>query len=153
VGDLSLDDILIRPLKRIATEGGDVMHALKKSDDGYKNFGEVYFSWVEQGAIKAWKCHQRMTLNLVVPVGEVHFVFHYKASLVEQNNRPNREFRCEKLGNGNYSRITVPPGIWFGFKGLASGSSLLMNVADMEHDPDEMLRKPVSGFPYNWSLK
>ena len=76
MGVVSLDDILVTPLKRIPTVGGDVMHGLKKSDNGFNGFGEVYFSWVEQGAIKAWKCHQRMTMNLVVPKGEVSFVFH-----------------------------------------------------------------------------
>ena len=55
MGVVSLDDILVTPLKRIPTVGGDVMHGLKKSDNGFNGFGEVYFSWVEQGAIKAWK--------------------------------------------------------------------------------------------------
>ena len=153
MGDLSMDDILVTPLKRIKTDGGDVMHALKKSDNGYNGFGEVYFSWVEQGAIKAWKCHQRMTLNLVVPVGEVRFVFHCKAHIAEQKREPGNEFRIEKLGNDRYSRITVPPGIWFGFQGLASGSSLLMNVADMEHDSNEVLRKVATEFAFDWSVK
>ena len=76
MGRVSLDDIIVTPLKRIPTDGGDVMHALKFSDNGFKGFGEVYFSWIEQGIIKAWKRHQRMTLNLVVPLGEVRFVFH-----------------------------------------------------------------------------
>ena len=53
MGVVSLDDILVTPLKRIPTVGGDVMHGLKKSDNGFNGFGEVYFSWVEQGAIKA----------------------------------------------------------------------------------------------------
>jgi dTDP-4-dehydrorhamnose 3,5-epimerase len=108
---------------------------------------------VEQGAIKAWKCHQRMTLNLVVPLGAVYFVFHCNTRLAEQKSETDDEFRVEKLGNDCYSRITVPPGIWFGFQGIASGSSLLLNVADMVHDMKEVLRKPVSGFSYNWSLK
>ena len=73
---VNLDDIFVIPLKRVSTIGGDVMHAIKKSDIGFNGFGEVYFSWVDQGAIKAWKCHQRMTLNLVVPLGEVRMVFH-----------------------------------------------------------------------------
>ena len=145
MSDLSLFDILVTPLKRIPTDGGDVMHALKNSDNGFNGFGEVYFSWVNKGAIKAWKCHQRMTLNLVVPFGEVCFVFH----LTEEKD----EFRTEKLGNDRYSRLTIPPGIWFGFHGIASGSSLLMNVADMEHDSNEVLHKPISGFSYNWSLE
>ena len=121
------------------------MHALKKSDNGYNGFGEVYFSWVEQGAIKAWKCHQRMTLNLVVPVGEVRFVFHIK----DQENC----FRTENIGEEKYVRLTVPPGIWFAFQGRGSGQSLLMNLADMAHDPDEVLGKPTSEFNYDWRLQ
>ncbi len=143
MGVVSLDDILVTPLKRIPTVGGDVMHGLKKSDNGFNGFGEVYFSWVEQGAIKAWKCHQHMTLNLVVPVGEVNFVFHL-------TNKKNI-FRTEIIGEERYVRLTVPPGIWFGFQGLTSGYSLVMNVIDVEHDPDEVLRKETSEFDYDWS--
>ena len=145
MGVVSLNDILVTPLKRIPTEGGDVMHALKKSDTGFNGFGEVYFSWIEQSVIKAWKCHQHMTMNLVVPIGEVNFVFHIK----DQTNN----FRIENIGEKRYVRLTVPPGIWFAFQGRGSGQSLLMNLADMTHDTDEVLRKSVSEFNYNWSSK
>ena len=145
MGVVSLDDILVTPLKRIPTVGGDVMHGLKKSDNGFNGFGEVYFSWVEQGVIKAWKCHQRTTMNLVVPKGEVSFVFH----LTNQKNT----FRTENIGEERYVRLTVPPLIWFGFRGRGSGQSLLMNLADMAHDPDEILRETTSEFIYNWSTQ
>ena len=145
MGVVSLVNILVTPLKRIPAVGGDVMHVLKNSDIGFNGFGEVYFSWVEQGAIKAWKCHQRMTLNLVVPMGEVSFVFH----LTNQKNN----FRTENIGEERYARLTVPPGIWFGFQGIASGRSQLMNLADMAHDPDEVLRKTTSEIDYNWSTQ
>ena len=143
MGAIGLKDILATPLKRISTEGGDVMHALNKSDKGFNCFGEVYFSWVEQGSIKAWKCHQRMTLNLVVPLGEVYFVFH----LAKEKDI----FKVETIGAERYVRLTVPPGIWFGFKGLASGRSLLMNVADIEHDPDEVERLALTDINYDWN--
>ena len=145
MGVVSLADILVTPLMRLPTIGGDVMHALKNSDNGFNGFGEVYFSWVERGAIKAWKCHQHMTLNLVVPLGEISFVFHIK----DQENC----FRTENIGEEKYVRLTVPPGIWFGFQGRGSGQSLLMNLADMAHDPDEVLRKKTSEIVYNWSIK
>ena len=141
----NLDDILVTQLKRIPTVGGDVLHVLKNSDARFKGFGEVYFSWVERGAIKAWKCHQRMTLNLVVPMGEVSFVFH----LTNQKN----SFRTENIGEERYVRLTVPPLIWFGFRGRGSGQSLLMNLADMAHDPNEILRETTSEFIYNWSTQ
>ena len=145
MGVVSLADILVTPLMRIPTVGGDVMHALKNSDNGFNGFGEVYLSWVEHGAIKAWKYHQHMTLNLVVPLGEISFVFHIK----DQENC----FRTENIGEEKYVRLTVPPGIWFGFQGRGSGQSLLMNLADMAHDPDEVLRKKTSEIVYNWSTK
>ena len=145
MGVVSLMDILVTPLMRIPTVGGDVMHALKNSDNGFNGFGEVYLSWVERGAIKAWKCHQHMTLNLVVPLGEISFVFHIK----DQENC----FRTENIGEEKYVRLTVPPGIWFGFQGRGSSQSLLMNLADMAHDPDEVLRKKTSEIVYNWSTQ
>ena len=142
---VSLDDIIVTSLQRIPTFGGNVLHALKKSDAGFNEFGEVYFSWIENRSIKAWKSHQRMTLNLVVPIGKVNFVFH--------STKEGKNFRSENIGDDRYVRLTVPPGIWFGFLGKASGSSLIMNVADMEHDPREVLHKSESEFEYNWNFE
>ena len=142
---VSLDEIIVTSLQQIPTSGGNVLQALKKSDAGFNEFGEVYFSWIENRCIKAWKCHQRMTLNLVVPIGKVNFVFHSKKEI--------KSFRSEIIGDERYLRLTVPPGIWFGFQGEATGKSLLMNVANIEHDPDEILRKPVSEFSYKWGPK
>ena len=122
------------------------MQAMKRTDPGYFGFGEVYFSWVDAGAIKAWKCHQRMTLNLVVLLGEVSFVFHLSD---QEDSVP--AFRVEVIGEDRYARLTVPPGFWFGFQGLGEPRSLLMNVADLPHDPEEVLRKSVEEIQYNWS--
>tara|TARA_B100000945_G_C20266168_1_gene541673 strand:+ start:464 stop:892 length:429 start_codon:yes stop_codon:yes gene_type:complete len=142
MGTLRLEDIIVTPLKRIPTVGGDVMHVLKNSDTGFNGFGEAYFSWVEQGAIKAWKCHQHMTLNLVVPLGQVRFAFHLP--------QKNKDFRIEDVGEERYVRLTVPSGIWFGFQGRASGPSLLMNIANLEHSPGEVDRKELNAFPFSW---
>ena len=61
-------------LNIIDTLGGNVMHAMKKSSEGYSGFGEAYFSEIDKGAIKAWKKHKNMVLNLVVPLGKIKFV-------------------------------------------------------------------------------
>lgn len=142
MGAVTLADIRVTPLRRIATPGGDVMHAMKRSDPGFTDFGEAYFSWIEPGAVKAWKLHKRMTLNLVVPVGSVRFVCHLPAT--------DGGFRSEEIGDANYARLTVPPGIWFGFQGRANAPSLLLNLADIPHDPDEVLRQAQTDIPYDW---
>jgi dTDP-4-dehydrorhamnose 3,5-epimerase len=139
---MSLDDILITPLARIATAGGDVLHAMKQSDVGYTGFGEAYFSWVDDGAVKAWKRHTQMTMNIVVPVGQVRFVFCLDGVDV---------FRVEELGVDRYARLTVPPGIWFGFQGFAEPQSLLLNIANIPHDPNEVERLALSDIKYGWN--
>ena len=145
MGAGALNQIKITALSRIVVTGGDVMHAMKAGDPGYNGFGEAYFSWVEYGAVKAWKQHLRMTLNLVVPFGEIRFVFFTPI--------PERSFRCEIIGASHYVRITVPPGIWFGFQGLAKPNSLLLNLADTPHDPAECLRRETNDIPVNWNEK
>ena len=59
-------------------------------------------------------------------------------------------FKIIEIGEKHYSRLTVPPNLWFGFKGTAYGRSLLMNVADLEHNPDEVLRTSISEFIFDW---
>jgi hypothetical protein len=50
------------------------------------------------------------------------------------------------IGENNYVRITVPPGIWFGFKGEYAPKSLVLNLASITHDPDEVERLPKEAF-------
>ena len=142
---MKLTDILVTPLRRIETAGGDVLHGMKQSDTGYTGFGEAYFSWVSAGAIKAWKRHTQMTMNVVVPVGQVRFVFRcVNADGIE-------EFRFEEIGMDNFVRITVPPGIWFGFQGLHTPQSLLLNIANIPHDPNEVERLALTDINYDWN--
>ena len=133
--------ISVKKLKIIDNDKGKVMHALKKSETSFDKFGEVYFSKIEYNYVKAWKKHKNMTMNLVVPVGSVKFVFY---------NEQNKDFEEIILGPNNYSRITVLPNIWFGFKGLFKGNNLVMNLSNIEHDPSEVYRKELSEIDYKW---
>ena len=72
--DAGLTAPLLTTLRRIATPNGDVLHGMKASDPGYNGFAEAYFSMVLQGAVKGWKRHFEMTLNLVCIVGGGLFV-------------------------------------------------------------------------------
>ncbi len=118
------------------------MPAMKSGDAGYSGFGEAYFSWIKAGAVKAWKKHKRMTLNLVVPIGFVRFVFLFPKS--------NQNFRVEDIGESRYVRLTVPPGIWFGFKNLSQSPSLVLNIANMQHEPNEVERLKLEEINYRW---
>ena len=84
-----------------------------------------------------------MTMNLVVPIGEVRFVFKH------ENSEGSDDFIIKDIGQKNM-KVTVPPGIWFGFKRISEKNSLVLNIASIPHDPDEVERKEISEINYNW---
>ena len=53
-----IDGVIITPLKRIGDERGMVLHMLRRDWAIFEDFGEVYFSTVKFGVIKAWKRHK-----------------------------------------------------------------------------------------------
>ena len=71
-----ISGVTLHTLKHIIVPKGDIYHALKSTDEGYEGFGEAYFSQIEHGQVKGWKRHNRITLNIVVPVGAVKFVIY-----------------------------------------------------------------------------
>ena len=146
-----IDGVRVTPLRQIPDERGVVMHMLRNTDSVFSQFGEIYFSGVYPGAIKAWHIHHVMTLNYAVPVGQVKFVLYDSRDTSPTKGMVQEIF----LGNGNYVLVTVPPMVWNGFKGLGDSMSLVANCASHPHDPDEIERlSPFSpDIPYDWEIK
>ena len=136
-----MDKVILTPLKQISHPKGDIFHGMKKSDPGYAGFGEAYFSTVQKGAIKGWKQHTRMTLNLIVVSGEIEFVVY---------DAKEQRFFNVRLSHQNYQRLTVKPGVWMAFRGLGE-NNMLLNIANMEHDPQEAMNIPLKEIVYEWS--
>ena len=137
---------ILTPLKIIDHPLGDVFHGMKSTDNGFLGFEEAYFSTIKGGVIKPWKKHLEMTLNLIVPAGEVKFVL-YDDRL---NSKTNGQFMDVSLSLKNYHRLTVPPNVWMAFKGEDTNINLLLNIANMEHDPQEVVRTDLNKISYNW---
>ena len=140
---VEISQIKKTPLKIIDNENGNIYHALKKNELEFNGFGEIYFSKINFKSIKAWKKHISMTMNLIVPYGEVKFVFYDSFG----------NFREEIIGEKNYFRLTVPPGFWFGFKGIYEPYSIVTNISNIEHDPYEAERLNLNQLNYKWNDK
>jgi dTDP-4-dehydrorhamnose 3,5-epimerase len=143
-----IDGIKISPLKQIAVPGGNVFHAMKNSDKGYNGFGEAYFSNIEPKAIKAWKRHKEMTLNLIVPVGTIRFVIY-------DDRKTSTSFDCFNevtLSQENYHRLTVPPMVWMGFQCVGNVAAMVLNIASIPHRINEVDKKEIKDILFNWNL-
>ena len=139
---MNIEYITTKQLKIINLDAGDLMHIFKNTDEEFLGFGEAYFTKIKMSFIKGWKLHKKMTLNLVVPIGNVEFVF------CDQTGA----FLSQTIGENNYARITVPPNIWFAFRGLSAPFSLVMNIADIKHDPKEIRRENIDFIKYPWEI-
>ena len=145
-----IDGVKVTPLRQILDERGKIMHMLRNDSEGFKGFGEIYFSCVHPGAIKGWHIHKRMTLNYAVPHGHIKFVLYD-----DRKDSPTRgELQEVFLGPDNYCLVTVPPLVWNGFKGIGTEMAIVANCTDISHDAEEIDRlDPFDPrIPYNWEI-
>lgn len=144
--EIIIQGVLFSPVKKINHENGDLFHIIRNFDEGFNGFGEAYISTIKYNEIKAWKRHFQMTANIVVPQGRVKMVIF--------DDRPesitNGIFNEYVLSIENYCRLTIPPNLWYGFQGLSKGINMLINVADIPHNPEEQVNKEVSFIEYKW---
>lgn len=145
IAGVAVTPLAIRPDPR-----GAVLHMLRADAPGFAGFGEIYFSEVVPGAVKAWRRHRRLLSNLAVPVGRVRLV------LFDGRDGSTTRGTLQELtlGRGDYALVTIPPGVWSGFVGLGPGTALVANCADAPHDDAEVERLPPDAGPtrYEWPL-
>jgi dTDP-4-dehydrorhamnose 3,5-epimerase len=131
-----IEGVVFIPKKRIIDERGSVMHHMRADSPEFKGFGEVYMSTVKSGVIKAWKRHMLMWQSFTVPMGRILFVLH--------DTRPHSSSQGVSLtyevGESDYGLLQIPPLVWYGFRGLSEGESLIVNCASIPHEPSEVER-------------
>lgn len=146
-----IDGVVLTELLRLPDERGTVMRMMRSSDPHFSRFGEVYFSSIHPGAIKAWHHHRHMTLNYAVPVGTIKLVL-----FDDRNNSPTKGVLQEIfIGESNYQLVTIPSLIWNGFKCVGTKSALVANLTDVEHHNSGMTRKSPDDpyFGYDWAIR
>ncbi|MCA1841532.1 MAG: dTDP-4-dehydrorhamnose 3,5-epimerase family protein, partial [Actinobacteria bacterium] len=121
----NIDGVKQIPLKRIPDERGTVMHMLKRTDEHFQEFGEIYFSTIEPGVVKGWHLHHEMGLNYACIHGRIKLVIYD-----DRESSPTRGNLMEVfLGPANHSLVIIPPEVWNGFKGMGSHAAIVANCS------------------------
>ena len=146
-----IEGVWTQNLAEIDTDGGPVLHMLRADGSLFRQFGEIYFSLVSPGAVKAWKYHRLQTQNFAVPHGLMEVVL-----FDDREGSPSRgTLKSFLLGRpDNYRLLQIPPGVWYGFTCRSEDSAVLANCADLPHSPGEDVRIPVDSprIPYSWKV-
>lgn len=144
--------VMLTELRQIPDERGAVLHMLRSDAPEFTGFGECYFSEVLPGAVKAWKRHRKQTQNLAVPVGRIRMVIYDD----RDSSATRDQLQILELGRPDaYVRLRIPPGLWYGFSAISAVPALLVNCADLPHDPNEseLVAIQDAKIPYQWLLK
>ena len=150
-GGDTIDGALVVPLARIPDERGTILHMLKRTDEHFLEFGEIYFTTIYREVVKGWHQHREMTLNYACIFGRVKIVLYD-----DREDSPTQGALQEIfLGPDNHSLVIIPPGIWNGTKGLNAPFAILANCCTHPHDPSRTTRlDPFDNHsPYDWGIK
>lgn len=144
-----IEGVVIQRLKEIKDERGKVMHMLRADSPLFTRFGEIYFSSVNPGTVKAWKRHMEMTQHFAVPVGSIRLVLYD----TRKGSPTDGDLEVLDIGEDNYSLVRIPPLVWYGFKGTSTLSALIANCTDITHDPEEVehMGRTDGRIPYDWN--
>jgi dTDP-4-dehydrorhamnose 3,5-epimerase len=147
----SLEGVKITPKKKIFDDRGGIFHMLREDESVFERFGEIYFSQVNAGVVKAWHHHQVMSLNYFLVSGAIRLVL-----FDDREGSSTRGLTQEIFLHPEDSKlVTVPPRVWNGFKGLGSVPSLVANCATIVHSREEISYRPYDDpmFDYDWSQR
>lgn len=135
-----INGVSISPRRVTEDIRGSVLHMLKRTDDVFTDFGEIYFSKINVGKEKAWRRHRLAVSQLVVPIGSVRFI------LFDDRDSSSTRNECMDvvIGESNHQLLTVPPMVWYAFSNVGADTALVGNCSSLPHDPDESDRRDFS---------
>lgn len=143
---VTIDGVVLVPLKIVGDERGRVMHVLRADDPNFKQFGEAYISQIYAGVTKGWKLHTRSTSNMVVPVGMVRFVLYDD----REDSSTRGQFQEITIGEDDYQLLIIPPRVHYAWRNTRDTTATVLNCASELWSPDESTNLPLETHPYPW---
>ncbi len=129
-------NVKVTPLKRIPTEGGEVLHMLKQTDEAFTSFGEIYFSIIQPDVIKGWHRRIKATRQYAVVEGTITLVLY-----------DGNEFQELTVGEENYCLVTIPPGVWSSFKAKEK-KAIVADLTNIPYSEEDAEKQPIDFVEY-----
>ena len=148
----AIDGVVIKPLKVIPDERGWLMEILRNDDPIFTQFGQVYMTTAYPGVVKGWHYHKKQTDNFTCVHGMM------KVALYDAREESPTKGNLMELfiGEKNPALVTVPPGVYHGFKAIGEETAFFVSVPTLPYnyaEPDEYRLPPdTDEIPYDWGL-
>jgi dTDP-4-dehydrorhamnose 3,5-epimerase len=150
--DGHIEGVKTKKLRVIPDERGWLMEILRSDDEIFQQFGQVYITTAYPGVVKGWHYHKLQTDNFTCVSGMMKVAL-YDAREDSDTKGNIMEFF---IGEKNPILISVPPGVYHGFKGVGTQTAFFLSVPTLPYnyqEPDEYRLPPdTKEIPYDWGL-
>lgn len=147
-----IDGVWTKDLKVVPDERGRLMEILRADDDGFSKFGQLYMTTNYPGVVKAWHLHDKQEDLVCCVKGMIKLVL-YDAREDSSSKGTVGEFF---IGDHNPMLVSVPAGVYHGWKGISEHESVVVNVPtemyDYENPDERRLPWDTDEIPYDWDV-
>jgi len=148
-----IDGVIVKKLRVLPDERGRVMEILRRDDDFFQKFGQVYMTTTYPGVVKAWHKHEKQADHIACVAGMIRMALY--------DGRPGsptfKEINEFYLGVHNPLLVKVPSGVYHGWMGVSPEEAVIINVPteayDREHPDEQRLDPHDNDIPYLWERK
>lgn len=148
-----IDGVKTKKLKVNPDERGRVMEILRKDDNLFKEFGQVYITTTYPGVVKAWHKHEKQTDNVVCVRGMIKLVLYDP----REKSSTFKEINQFYLGIHNPLLVQIPPDIYHGWMCISEEEAIIVNIPtelyNYENPDEQRLNPHKNDIPYEWIRK
>ena len=145
-----IEGVQTKPLRAIPDERGRLMEILRRDDEIFTEFGQVYITIAYPGVVKAWHYHRMQDDHFCVVHGMMKVVLYDARETSPTHGEVNEFF----MGVHHPFVLRIPRGVYHGFKCIGETEALCLNVPTNTYnydDPDEhRLPAHTDKIPYDW---
>jgi dTDP-4-dehydrorhamnose 3,5-epimerase len=126
------------------------MEILRRDDDIFKSFGQVYMTTARPGVVKAWHWHKKQDDYFTCISGKMRLAL-YDGRKRSPTYKEVNEFT---ISLDEPMLVLIPKSVYHGFKCVSDEEALVINVPTKAYDrekPDEYRSDPYDNdIPYDW---
>ncbi|MBN1477912.1 dTDP-4-dehydrorhamnose 3,5-epimerase family protein [Candidatus Sumerlaeota bacterium] len=148
-----IDGVATKPLRVIPDERGWLMEILRRDDEIFAGFGQVYMTVAYPGVVKGWHWHKKQTDHFCVVKGMMKVVLYDRREGSPTHGMVNEFF----IGERNPMVVRIPQGVLHGMKCISDEFAILVNTVTEPYrreEPDEFRVHPHDNdIPYDWGRR
>jgi dTDP-4-dehydrorhamnose 3,5-epimerase len=150
---MMIEGVKVKELRVIPDERGRLMEILRKDDEIFQKFGQVYMTTTYPHVVKAWHYHKIQTDNVTVVKGMLKLVLYDSREDSPTKGEINEFF----IGEHNSVLVQIPKEVYHGWMCISETEAIIVNIPTEVYnrkEPDEFRLHPhENDIPYEWARK